>query len=411
MTNLLSLRTKKSGGVYYALLLGLLLLLVAVGVWQQSGVPTRDRWSSVEGGRIQESEEGETFPFGLRVDENLIAGDTPLTIKASGEVISGRLGFELRAPDGRTVWNSGTINPGGFSINKEYHPPVGQTGMYTLGMVYSANTEATYNLGWQAVRLGPLVLLPGLGMIMAGLAFIVYASQKRLLNRRYLGLGALFWLLTVAIKFTVAAWLNPLAFQALEVNHENLFVFNNLIAYLYVGALTGVFEVGLAWLILSKVRWGKANWNQALSFGIGFGVFEALLLGLAGFGSALVAFLGPDTLPVSVLGGLANDATVGMGLAPIIERLGVIFVHIFTCVLIFYAIASGETRWGWLALLFKTGLDAVAGFAAFWGANTLGKIWALEAIILVFGLLGLWGTRRIAQRYRQLTVEPANSGH
>jgi hypothetical protein len=118
----------------------------------------------------------------------------------------------------------------------------------------------------------------------------------------------------------------------------------------------------------------------------------------------LTALLSPDVLPVAALGSLANNANLGMGLAPVVERLSVILAHIFSCVLIFYAIASGESKWGWLAIIYKTLLDAPAGFAAFWGANTIEKIWMLEAIIAAFGLVGLWGIFQIARRYSQLTV-------
>ena len=42
----------------------------------------------------------------------------------------------------------------------------------------------------------------------------------------------------------------------------------------------------MAYVILRKINWGKADWNQVLVFGIGFGIIEALLLGIAGFASA-----------------------------------------------------------------------------------------------------------------------------
>jgi hypothetical protein len=87
------------------------------------------------------------------------------------------------------------------------------------------------------------------------------------------------------------------------------------------------------------------------------------------------------------------------------ERLSVIFAHIFSCILIFYAIASGESKWGWLAILYKTLLDTPAGFAAFWGAGTVEKIWTLESVIAIFGLVGMWGVLQIARRYSQRFTE------
>lgn len=383
----------------------ILFLLLTGCTAQQSGVPVNYRWASVEGSQVQETQAGEQFYFNILVDEGVIADGAPVKIAVSGSVSSGSLRFELRRPDGQAVWDSGTINPGDFSMNTEYVLPAGQTGTYTLGLVFSDNTTATYNLGWHALKLTPMVLLPGIGMILVSLAFIIYTARRKMLGWRYLGLGALFWVLTVTVKFLFAIPVNSSVFQLLGGSYDNLFSLGNLVFYLYVGALTGIFEAGLAWLILRKIRWGKASWSQALVFGIGFGTVEAVLLGFSSLGSALAGLLAPDSLPVSALGSLASASTLAVGLAPVFERLCVIFAHIFACVLIFYAIASGEAKWGWLAILYKTLLDAPAGFASFWGTGTASKIWTIEAIIAVFGLLGLCGTIWLARRYPQPPAE------
>jgi len=382
----------------FPIVFSLLLLLTGCAA-QTSSVPMAYRWANVEGSQLNESKAGEQFYFNILVDDGMIAESAPLKIKVSGNLNRGTLRFELRRPDGRAVWSSGDITSGDFSLGTEYALPAGQTGTYTLGLVYSNNTSATYNLAWHALKLGPLVLLPGLGMMLVALTFILYAAWRKLLNWRYLGLGALFWLLTVAAKFASATPINPAVFRALGVSYDTLFSPGNLVFYLYIGALTGVFEAGLAWLVLRKIRWGQASWSQALVFGIGFGVIEALLLGLISGGSAVAGLLAPDALPVSTLGSLAHNAAFAQGLAPVAERISVIFAHILACVLIFYAVASREAKWGWLAILYKTLLDTPGGFAAFWQVNTLEKLWTLELVIAVFGLFGLWGTLQIGRRY------------
>lgn len=387
---------------FFFLLICAALILLSGCTAQNSDVPPNYRWASVEGSQLQAAQAGEQFYFQIPVKAGSRAESAPLKIKVSGQVVRGSLRFELRRPQGQVVWHSGTINPGDFSISTEYDLTTAPTGTYTLGLVYSNDTLATYNLSWHALQLGPLVLLPGTGMLLVALAFVIYPARRRWLGWRWLGLGALFWVLTVALKFAFAIPVNPLVYRALGVTSDHLFSSGNLLAYLYLGALTGIFEAGLAWVVLRKLRWGQADWQQALVFGIGFGAFEAFLLGLAGFGSALAGLLAPAALPIPTLGNLANNATFVMGLAPIVERLSVIFAHIFACVLVFYAIASGEAKWGWLAILYKTLLDAPAGFAAFWGTGTADKLWSLEAVIAMFGLLGVWGTLRIARRYAQI---------
>ena len=389
----------------YSLMVFIALITLTGCASQRSSVPMDYRWSNVEGSQLNFAQPGEQFYFNIFVDEGMTEEDVPIKIKVSGDIQSGSLRFELRDPNGRSVWNSGTINPGNFSIGTEYDLSSAQTGTYTLGLVYSENISATYNLGWHAIKLGPGILLPGAGMILVSLAFVVYAVRRRVMDWRYLGLGALFWALTVFVKFTFAIPVNPIVYRVLGVTHENLFSLGNLIVYLYIGALTGIFEAGLAYLILRKIRWGKATWDQALVFGIGFGVIEALLIGLTGLISALIGITSPDALPISTLGSLAHNATLVMGLTPVAERLFVIFAHIFACVLIFYAIASGETKWAWYAILYKTLLDTPAAFANFWGvANSAGKMWTIETVLAVIGLIGLLGTIRIARRYQQLNT-------
>jgi uncharacterized membrane protein YhfC len=387
--------------------LSIALFIVTGCATQQSSVPMDYRWANVEGGQLNEARAGEQFYFNIFVDGGMIAEGAPVKIQVSGNVQSGSLHFELRRPDQTPVWNSGTIGPGDFSISTEYTLPADQIGTYTLGLVYGANTSATYNLGWHALKLGPAMLLPGIGMVLVALAFLLYAAGQHWLGWRYLGLGALFWVFTVLLKFAFAIPVNPLVFRALGVSKDTLVSPGNLLAYLYVGALTGVFEVGLLWLILRKSRWGRATWREALSFGIGFGAIEALLLGLVALVPAVAGLLMPQSLPVSALGGLAHNATFVRGLAPVVERLFVVFAHIFACVLIFYAIAAGEAKWAWLAILYKTLLDAPAAFALFWGVEGVEKLWTIEAVIVVFGLIGLWGTMVIVHRYRDPSRTPS----
>ena len=388
----------------FLLLLAICLsLLVFAGcTGEKANVPIEYQWASTEGSQINEAKAGEQFYFSVPVDEAMLERGAPIKIKVSGIVNHGTLRFELRSPDGKAVWNSGTIKPGEFSMNMTYGLPAGVTGTYTIGLVYSDNTSASYNLSFYAFKLGLGVLLSGSGMILVSLGFILYAARQHLLGWRYLLLGGLFWLLTVAVKFAFAIPVNPVVFQALGFSYENIFSPANLVAYLYIGALTGIFEAGLAWLILSRVRWGRATWSQALVFGIGFGVIEALLLGLLSLSSGVFATISPDALPAYTLGSLAMNSSLVMGTAPIFERLMVILAHIFSCVLIFYAIARGEARWAWLSILYKTLLDTPAGFAQFWGVSgSPAKLWTIEAVIAVFGLIALLGTVWIARRYPQ----------
>lgn len=240
------------------------------------------------------------------------------------------------------------------------------------------------------------ILLPGVGMILVALTFVAYALIRRL-GFRHLLFGALAWGVTVALKIGWAGSVNAGVHQALTTwlpEQLGLLVFE-----VYVGLLTGVFEVALLWIFLSRTRFGRTPWSTALSFGIGFGSVEALLLGVSSLASALAALRSPDLLPPSALAQIGQAANPLFGLAPVVERVAAIFLHIFACVLIFYAIRAGEKRWFWAAFFYKSAMDTVAAFAQFWGVATLAHLWTIEGVIVLFGLVGVWGIRRISARY------------
>lgn len=142
------------------------------------------RWANIKSSELREPRAGEQFYFNIPMNEDPIAQKVPIQIKVSGYVTSGWLRFELRNPTGQAVWDSGIIKSGDYAITTEYAVPTGATGTYTLGLVYGANTQAVYNLGWRAIRLRPIIILTGAVLVMVGLVSIIYiAWQKKSLVR------------------------------------------------------------------------------------------------------------------------------------------------------------------------------------------------------------------------------------
>jgi uncharacterized membrane protein YhfC len=177
----------------------------------------------------------------------------------------------------------------------------------------------------------------------------------------------------------------------------------------YVGALTGVFEVGVTFLAVRFTRLGRAPWASALAFGIGFGAVEALLLGISPLSAGLIALLAPATFTPGQLESLAAVANPLLAVAPIWERFFTILVHILCNLLIFYAVAIRQARWFWLAFAYKTALDAVAAYAQLSGlvtADYVAGIWFIEGIVAIFGLAGIWGVRWLSGRYPRAARAP-----
>ncbi len=247
------------------------------------------------------------------------------------------------------------------------------------------------------VTVSPVALLGGIGMIVVAFCFIGYAVVRRL-GIKYLLLGAVAWVVTVAIKFAFAIPFNaPIlgALTRLLSSNAGTIVFD-----LYVGVLTGMTEVLLVWLVMRYTRLGHVTWKSALSFGIGFGAVEALLLGVGSVATIVAAILAPQSIPSPALSQLAAANNPLLGLAPIVERVSTILVHIFANVLIFYGVARAQWRWFWLAFSMKSLLDAWAAFGQLSGMTaTLEQIWVLEAGLVVFGILSAFGCWWIAHRY------------
>lgn len=372
----------------HIILLVLLLLLAGCQAEQQ---PEEKNWVS---GPLDEGAAGSIVPFTIPVER---AGD-PIGVDFRGALANGAVRVQLTDARGEVVWQEEVSSPGAFVVNEVINAP--EAGEYRLGLVWDGPVQMQYSLQYargkiESPTISPLALLSGVGMIVVAAGYIAYVIARRL-HGGYLGLGALAWVVAVVLKFAWAIPINKIVYNALYGSLPEMLA--GPIFYLYVGALTGVFEVALVWLVLRYTRLGKADWKRVLAFGIGFGAVEALLLGLSSLGNVVAAMLVPDLFPPAALEEFAKLSNVLYVLAPILERFFTVLVHILSNALLFYAVAHHQPRWFWLAFVYKTLIDTVAAYAQVTG-RTLGKIWAVEAVVAVWGVLGWWGTRLIARNY------------
>ena len=351
--------------------------------------------ASVTGATLDEGDAGTYVLFTVQVEQ---AGD-PVGVDFRGILATGSVRVQLLDPEGQAIWEEAVVSPGTFTVNTVVRPP--ESGEYQLGLAWDGPVQASYSLQWrpgeiEVASVSTLALLGGSGMIAVAMGFVIYAVLRKF-GWSYLGLGALAWAVTVVLKFAWAVPVNPSVYDGLyNALPEALAA---LLFYLYAGALTGVFEVGIVWLVMRYTRLGQVPWNRALAFGIGFGAVEALLLGVSSVGTVLTALVAPGVFPLEVLEQMSRLNNVLYGLAPILERFFIVLVHILASVLIFYAIAQRKPKWFWLALIYKTGIDAVAAFGQFWGLETLAKIWIMEAVVALWGIVGWLGIRWVQQRY------------
>ncbi|MDI7274393.1 MAG: YhfC family glutamic-type intramembrane protease [Anaerolineae bacterium] len=353
--------------------------------------------ASITGARLDEQVAGEYMPFGVTVAQ---AGD-PIGIDYRGQVIRGTLRGQLLDASGQVVWQEVASPGSAFAFNTTLHPSPGE---YHLGVAWDGPVQAQYSLTWkprsiEVPRVTPLALLPGVGMLGVALGFVLYGARRGP-GRRYMLWGALAWVVTVALKFAWAIPINPPVERALKAALPAAVA--GPVLYVYVGALTGVFEVGVTYLALRYTRLGRAPWGSALAFGIGFGAVEAGLLAVSPLVSALAALTSPASLPPGLLTELARVNDPLLGLAPVWERFFAVWIHVFSNVLIFHALAARRPRWFWLAFVFKTAVDTVAAGGQTLALGSLGSMWTFEALVAAFGIAGWLGTRWLHGRYPAL---------
>jgi uncharacterized membrane protein YhfC len=386
------MRTKRKGCLAL-LVVGALLLLSLVGCGATEGARSEMEETSASG-TLDVDEGGNWLPFTVPVEA---AGDR-VGVDFRGALQTGSVRVQVVGEDGALVWEEAVSTPGPFAVNTVVEPPA--AGEYELGLAWDGPVTASYSLTWQpgeveVGRVSPLALLSGLGMIAVAVGFVVYAAVRRL-GWGFLGLGALAWMLTVGLKFAMALGVNTTVYQTLQGALPEQAA--NLVFYLYVGSLTGVFEVIPIWLVMRHTRLGRMSWNHALGFGIGFGVVEALLLGVQSLINVGVAVFVPALLPLGpeMIAQLNNPIYL---LAPIVERFFTVLVHIFTNLLIIYGARARRPGWFWLAFAYKSAIDAVAAFAQIQGWTTMPQLWLIEAMVVVWGVVAWLGIGRLRLRW------------
>jgi uncharacterized membrane protein YhfC len=349
--------------------------------------------ASVTGAVLDEAAAGRDLPFTMAITGTR----QQVGVDFRGTLISGGARVQIVDAQDGTVWQETVTTVGPFLVNKVIQLD-GPTD-YRLGLAWDEPVQMTYALQWApgqvvAPAVTPIALLGGIGMILVGIGFIVYAGVRRL-GWAYLGLGALAWVIAVVLKFAWAIAMNGPVYSWTQTLPQ---LVGDPLFYVYVGLLTGIFEIAVLWPVLRYTRLGKAPWAKPLAFGIGFGAMEAIVLGLNSLVTMLTALYAPALIPPEAMQQLAAANDLWLNFVPISERFFTILVHIFAKVLVFYAVATRQARWFWLSFIYMSLIDALAAWAQLSGLTT-SRILLTETIVAVWGIIGWLGTRWVARHY------------
>jgi uncharacterized membrane protein YhfC len=386
--------------------------LILLGLLSGGCAPAAEPFDPSKGGNVSgayldESSAGSNEIFDL-------AGQTAgaeIGIDFRGALTQGAVHVQITDDRGQAIWQA-AASQGTFAINEVVTLPA--AGNYKLGLAWDGPVKLTdYGLYWSKGKVAvpavsPVALLSGAGMAAVTIGLIVYARRRKL-GWKFILFGALAWVVSVALKFAWAIPINPLLYQALQDNLPGWLAGG--VFYVYVGSLTGWFEVGLVWLVMRYSPLGKnVTWEKALAFGIGFGAVEALALSISPLAAVIAAMAAPSSMSLGTLQSIAalNDPITA--LTPVWERFFTVWVHIFSNVLIFYALGKHQARWFWLAFVFKTGIDSFAAWGQVAGLDVPGRMALLEGIVALWGLLGWYGTHRVEKTYPLLEAAEAQPG-
>lgn len=335
---------------------------------------------------VDSQNESVHLSFAVVDDEMALLLDTEVTLTA------GKVNVRVVRPGGRVIddhGTSGSMRIGGRLIRTygrtgEYQVqvvPDGALGTWSIRVVLTPDTSAPMSV---------VNVVPGVGMTLVGVIAVLWWRWRSGAPWRWFWVGAAVWTVGVALKFAWAIPLNEPILAAIEavVPHSAYLV----LGAIYIGALTGVFEIGIT--LLAALVWKNMSRDAArgVAVGVGAGAFEAILLGLAATAVMVAALIVGGEFADEVRQATARSAgpTSLIWLVGPVERVIAILCHISSRALVLLGVARGRWRWPFFwAFVIMTAIDSVAGYAYL--AGLLGNVstWWIELAIAPAALVSV----------------------
>jgi hypothetical protein len=265
-------------------------------------------------------------------------------------------------------------------------------------------TVPTTNPDYASVSYGPLLLLPGIGILAVGIGVIVFALRHKF-ARIFVGQGMLAWLGVIIIGSILGGFFDKGIQSVLGVG----FGFD-----LYKGLSLGLIYALVVYSIAARGLRG-GGWQDAVGFGMGYGLVEQVAVGAAYLvfaGGVLVSGRAPlAALPT--LDGLNNSLVVA--LIPIVSGFAFIFIHATSATMVFYATRfAGSARWLWLLLaaLYEGAILTVdvAALTSSTGFAGLAQQWPVAVAIILWAALGYTITIWLRPRFPTFAKAEDNGG-
>ncbi|MDI9609025.1 MAG: YhfC family glutamic-type intramembrane protease [Candidatus Verstraetearchaeota archaeon] len=269
--------------------------------------------------------------------------------------------------------------------------------------------------------LNPWLILGPSGMMIVGIFSMLFWRERvkrgtgKSMPLRFFVFGGLLWAAAIIPKIIMDYTVT----QPLYVWWASSFgAFGGLILLgVYVGLRTGVFECGAAYLGFMAVarRAGKTSeangvgappensaagrnmgYREAVAVGVGFGAFEAIILGLPSLVQMASIFLDPSilsALPADQIAAIESQLSQSTWVAAAAawERAFAILAHVFATVLAYLAVVHRRLLLLGGAIAYKSVLDAPIPIFQATLASSPYYLVITEAFVAIMGLIGLLG--------------------
>jgi uncharacterized membrane protein YhfC len=250
----------------------------------------------------------------------------------------------------------------------------------------------------------PMLLLSGIGMVLVGILVPLYWKRKTQVKLNYFLWGAGIWVIAIAVKIAMDYTIT----QPLSASLEPYGLLTVLLVMgLYVGLRTGILESGFSYLAILKTRLRGMNYREGIAFGIGFGSIEALFLGITSFLNILMFVMFPDIISLlpeavqaMILSQLSASSWIVFG--PIIERILVMFIHVFSTLLVLYAVKKKAMGYLVLSILFKTLVDGIIPWLVYSlePVTELPNAYIIEIPFIILAIIAYFGIKWMEPKFR-----------
>lgn len=340
-----------------------------------------------------------SFPLLVREPQTRLYLDIKITLT------QGQVTLRLLDPHGAVVRQETT----GGDLTLQSPVPTQESGTFQLEAVSDAavgqwHVQLSPLLTASAVR---LTLMSGLGMALVALAAVLYWRRRTRARWRWFWAGAGVWTVGVALKFAWAIPLNKPILHALEQILPSESSGYLAVASVYIGLLTGVFEIAVT--LIAALIWRKlaVDASRAVAVGVGAGAFEALLLSLVVLVQAVALAFGaaPDVL-VAQTSQVALLTPVAWLAGPV-ERVIAILCHTSSRALTLLTVATGRWRYFWWGFALMTVLDGIAAAFLLSGKVTAISTWWIELAIAPAVVISVPLIRWCVNRWPAAAAPPA----